>query len=95
MIKLDCDLCVKTLLADEDVRYVVKIDVFAAYDPVELTDEDLKKDLKAELRRLVKAMEHMDPEKAQDSVYRHFEFHLCPACQKEYIKDPLHRLECD
>lgn len=89
MIKLACDLCGKTLLLDEDVRYVVGIEVFAAYDPMELTEEDLKKDYRAEMRRLVKAMEHMDPEKVQDGVYRHFEFHLCPACQKKYIKDPM------
>jgi hypothetical protein len=36
-------------------------------------------------------MERMDPEKAQDSVYRSFHFELCPACQKEYLKDPLRR----
>jgi len=35
--------------------------------------------------------ERMDPEKAQDGVYRSFHFELCPACQKEYLKDPLRR----
>ena len=91
MIKLTCDLCGKTLLLDEDVRYVVNIEVFAAYDPMELTEEDLNKDFRKELRELVKRMENMDPEEAQDSVYRKFRFELCPACQKKYIRDPLRR----
>ena len=91
MMKLACDLCGKTLLLDEDVRYVVNIEVFAAYDPMELTAEDLKKDFRKELRELVKRMEKMDPEKAQDSVYRQFRFDLCPACQRKYFKDPLRR----
>lgn len=91
MMKLACDICGKTLLLDEDVRYVVDIRVFAAADPMELTADDLKKDLKRELRELVERMKKMDPEKAQDSVYRSFRFELCPACQREYLKDPLGR----
>jgi len=91
MIKLACDLCGKTLLLDEDVRYVVNLEVFAAYDPLELTADDLKKDFRKELRELVEKMKKMDPEKAQDSVYRRFRFDLCPACQKKYLKDPLRK----
>ena len=91
MMKLTCDLCGKILLLDEDVRYVVNIEVFAAADPMELTAEDLKKDLRRELRELVERLKKMDPEKAQDSVYRSFRFELCPACQREYLKDPLRR----
>ena len=37
------------------------------------------------------ALKDLDPEKAQDSVYRSFHFELCPACQKGYLKDPLRR----
>jgi hypothetical protein len=39
-------------MADEDMRYVVRIEVFAAADPMELTEEDLKKDLRKALREL-------------------------------------------
>jgi len=88
---LTCDLCGKTLLLEEDVRYVVNLEVFAAYDPMEITEEDLRKDLRRELRELAKRMEGLDAEKAQDEVYRRFRFHLCPACQREYIRDPLRR----
>ena len=91
MIKLACDICGKTLLLDEDVRYIVNVEVLAAYDPLELTQEDLNKDFRKELRELVERMKDMDPEKAQDSVYRKLRFDLCPACQKEYLKDPLRR----
>ena len=91
MMQLTCDLCGKTLLIDEDVRYIVNIEVFAAYDPMELTEEDLRKDYRKELQELVRRMRQMDPEKAQDSVYRKFEFQLCPPCQRRYLKDPLGR----
>ena len=91
MIKLSCDLCGRTLLLDEDVRYLVNIEVFAAYDPLELTEEDMKRDYRKELRELVERMKDMDPEQAQDGVYRRFRFDLCPKCQREYLKDPLRR----
>jgi len=89
MIQLTCHICGKTLLIDEDVRYTVNIEVFAAYDPLEITADDLKRDYRKELEELVKRMQTMDPEEAQDSVYRRFTFQLCPPCQKKYIKDPL------
>ena len=89
MIKLSCDMCGKTLLLDEEVRYIVNVEVFAAYDPLELTEEDMQRDYRKELRELVARMDKMDAEKAQDSVYRRFRFDLCMACQKKYLKDPL------
>ena len=53
----------------------------------------MAKDHRQELRDLVERMENMDPDKVQDGVYRSFTFQLCPACQKEYLKDPLLREE--
>jgi len=35
-----CDLCGKQISQEERLRYVVKIEVFAAHDPAELTEED-------------------------------------------------------
>lgn len=84
-----CDLCGKTLLLDEDVRYVAKIEVYAAYDPLELTAEDLARDRRPDLAELVRSMQDLDPAEAEDSVYKRFDFDLCPACQKQYLKRPL------
>jgi len=86
-----CDLCGKTLLVDEDVRYVVDIRVYAAYDPLELTAADLKKDHLAEMRRILEATKDRDPQEMEDEVFKQFIFHLCPGCQKQYLRDPLRR----
>ena len=84
-----CDMCGKPLLVDSDVRYVARIEVFAAYDPMELTVDDLKVDHRDEIRDLVKRLADRDPQQSQDEVYRKFTFDLCPACQREYLKHPL------
>ncbi|MHC4606216.1 MAG: hypothetical protein ACYTAF_04710 [Planctomycetota bacterium] len=86
---ISCDRCGKGLLIDEEVRYEVRIEVKAAHDPMELTEEDLARDHEAEMARLLEKMKDLTEQEAQDQVYREFRFDLCPPCQKEYLRDPL------
>jgi hypothetical protein len=89
MEHMTCDICGKGLLLESDVRYEVRIEVKAAYDPMEITKEDLEKDYGEEIRKLIAQLENISEKEAQDEVYRVFNFDLCWACQKRYIKDPL------
>lgn len=89
MIHFSCDMCGKVLLADEDTRYVVKVEVYAAYDPMELTSKDLQNDRTDEMQDLLDEMADIDPEALEDQVYKTFRFDLCPECQAAYLKDPL------
>ena len=89
MIHFTCDLCGKTLLAEEDTRYVVKIEVYAAYDPMEICGDDLREDHDDEIQGLLAQMEDMDAEDLEDQVYKTFRFDLCPECHEAYLKDPL------
>jgi len=84
-----CDMCGKPLLVDSDVRYVARIEVFAAYDPMELTAADLERDHLDEIRELAQELSKVEPQDLEDQVYKSFLFDLCPACQKKYLKDPL------
>ena len=86
---LVCDSCGEGLLLADDVRYVLKIEGFAAYDPMEITKEDLEQDLEAEMKRLLDRLSEMGPQEAQDQVHRTFRFDLCPRCWRRYLKDPL------
>jgi hypothetical protein len=86
---LVCDGCGAALLADDDVRYVVRIEGFAAYDPLEITRADLDKDLDGELRAILAELEGKTAREAQDEVHQSFQFDLCPACWRRYLKDPL------
>jgi len=90
-----CDMCGKPLLVDSDVRYIASIEVFAAYDPMELTEDDLKQDHLAEIRRLAQNLASADPRELEDQVYKRFTFDLCPACQKKYLENPLPRTGTD
>jgi len=90
-----CDMCGKMLLEDENTRYIVRIEVFAAYDTMELTTDQVGRDPSEEMARLLDVMECMDPQELEDQVYKSFRFDLCPACQRKYLANPLPRHEGD
>ena len=86
---ISCDRCGKGLLIDEPVRYQLLIRVQAAYDPMEITADDLARDLDAEMKVTLEKLKSLTPDAAQDQVARDFRFDLCMTCQKEYLKSPL------
>jgi hypothetical protein len=88
MDRLTCDRCGSGLLLDAPVRYEVRLEVKSAYDPLELSEEDLV-DAQAELHKLVEKLKDYSAEQAQDEVYRAFRFDLCATCQKVFLKNPL------
>jgi hypothetical protein len=88
MDRFTCDRCGNGLLLDAPVRYEVRIEVKSAYDPMELTDDDLA-DASRKLKEAVEAVKHLSEQEAMDEVYKEFRFDLCRTCQKEFIKDPL------
>jgi hypothetical protein len=86
---ISCDRCGTALLVGTSVRYVVAIDVRAAYDVMEVSREELEADHRAELQALLKKLEGLGAEEAQRQVQCSFKFDLCPACQREYIRSPI------
>ncbi len=90
MDRLTCDRCGNGLLLDAPVRYEVKIEVTSAYDPLELTAEDLSR-AEEEMKALLEKLRHYSAERAQDEVHRAFRFDLCATCQKAFLANPLAR----
>jgi hypothetical protein len=86
---LFCDRCGRGLLTDQDVRYVVRIDVTAAYDPLEITAEELARDHTEEIRALLTQLQHMSEQEIMDQVHRSMTFDLCATCHGPYLESPL------
>ena len=82
---LSCDRCGKSLLVEEEVRYLARIEVVAAWDPPEITRRDLETDFDAELRRLVRAMEGRDGKSLEEEVAVIRRFDLCPPCRGAFL----------
>jgi len=91
MQHFSCDLCGKDLIPQEDHRFVVKIEVFAAHDPRELTEADLDEDHIEAVSQMLRDLDEddlADPETTNPTCKR-FRYDLCPDCQKKFLRDPL------
>ncbi len=88
MVNRICDRCGKAIQKNE-LRYVAKIQVYAAYDPLEITFSDLMRDHTGEINQLLQQCEGLTEEELMRDVHVQFQFDLCRACQKAYVAAPL------
>jgi hypothetical protein len=88
MITRVCDCCGQPL-EQGALRYVAKIQVFAAYDPLEITFEDLMRDHSDDIKKILEQCKDLTEEELLRDVFVDFQFDLCRACQRAYIQDPL------
>jgi hypothetical protein len=88
MITRICDRCGQPL-EQGALRYVAKIQVFAAYDPLEITFEDLTRDYSDDIKKVLEQCKDLTEEELMRDVFVDFQFDLCRTCQRAYIADPL------
>ncbi|MGQ0634684.1 MAG: hypothetical protein ACT4QC_08740 [Planctomycetaceae bacterium] len=87
MLHFSCDLCGQPL---EDRRYVVRMEVFPAFDHDALTEADLDADHLQEVANEIHEMEATGAA-LDDASTKSYRFDLCPRCHEKYAKDPLGR----
>jgi hypothetical protein len=84
-----CDLCGKEIRPGDAQRYVVRVEVYPARDPGELTEEDLDEDHLEAIGQQLRDMEEGIEAPDLESPRKKFRYDLCPGCQKKYVRDPL------
>ena len=88
MVTHICDRCGRPIEKGQ-LRYTVRIEVFAAADPLEITLDDLLRDTRREMDEALEECEKLTEEELMRDVYVQFQFDLCPSCQKSYVTDPM------
>lgn len=91
MIRYSCDLCQRELDPQDDLRYVVKVEVYAAFDPSSTDGDDDDRDHLEEIQDILERMEDSSNDQISDEVYQQLRFDLCPDCRRKFIKNPLGR----
>ncbi len=89
MLHFSCDYCGKDLTDTRNGRYVLHMEMFAAHDPGELTDEDFGDDHLEEMGELLR--EAVDDELEPAPAYKKMRYDLCPTCHAKFLADPLNR----
>jgi len=85
---LFCARCLQPLTAGRGEFYVVLIDAVADPTPPNFTQEDLRRDVRGEIARLLKEMENCSQRELMDQVLRRTIIHLCNRCFASWIEDP-------
>jgi hypothetical protein len=83
---LNCSICRTEILKDKQI-YVLRIDLFAAPDKLEITEEEPEKDRRGEFEKLIEQLESMDAEAVEEENEKVFERHiymLCPICRARF-----------
>jgi hypothetical protein len=71
-------------------HYIVRIDVFADPSISPASSAELEAaDFDAAIDGLLEQMKGMTAEELEDQVHRRFELRICPACQPEFLANPL------
>ena len=89
MIHYNCDMCGKSLVPEEDDRYVVKIEIYAACDSMEVDDDEGLIDDFEEEDEEEEEVDNIDPEEMDGVEYKTFRYDLCSKCHSRYMQDPL------
>ena len=82
-------MCGKALIPEEDDRYVVKIEIYAACDSMDVDeDEELINDFEEEDED-DDEVDSLDPDEIDSIEYKTFRYDLCSKCHNMYLQDPL------
>lgn len=86
--RVTCDLCDRVV--PKHTSYVVRMDVFADPTIPPLSTEELEEsDFDETLDKLMDEMKGMSADDLQDEVHRRFEYHLCRACHRRFLANPM------
>lgn len=88
MIHYTCDLCKRGLDPHDDLRYVVRLEVYAAMDN-NLEDADEERDHLEEIQDILQRLEDEHDPRVGDEVYQQLRYDLCPECRRKFLKNPL------
>ena len=91
MIRYACDLCGRQLDPHDDLRYVVRLEVYAAFDPLPSAEQEDDRDHLQEVQDILEHMEDSESDQIGEEVYQQLRFDLCPECRKKFVKNPLGR----
>jgi hypothetical protein len=90
MIRYSCDMCGRSLVPEEDDRYVVKIEVYTACDSIDGDDEEMITDFEEEdVDEGDDEIDDLDSAEIDSLEYKTFRYDLCCKCHSRYLQDPL------
>ena len=89
MIHYSCDRCKRPIDTDDELRYVVRLEVHAAMEPLEVDAVEDDRDHLLEVQEILERLEDVDSEALGDELYQRCRYDLCSDCYREFMKNPV------
>ena len=92
MIQYSCDRCGRPIDSQDEIRYVVRLEVEAVMEPIvdEVVD-DSDRDHLMELHEILERSDAAADPLIGDGVYRRERYDLCSACHRKFADNPVGR----
>jgi hypothetical protein len=90
MMHFSCDGCGRRLDPECDVRYVIRLEVYASLDPTDIELDDDRDHLQ-EIQEILEHLDDAEDPQIGDDVYQQVRFDLCSECRKRFLRNPLGR----
>lgn len=91
MLHYTCDGCKRLINPERELRYVVRVEVYAALDST-VEDADDERDHLQEIQDILERLDDAEDEQISDDVYHQKRYDMCSECRARYVKNPLGRL---
>lgn len=90
MIHYTCDGCHRPIDTEGELRYVVRLEVYAAFDACE-EDQDTGHDHLQEIDDILETLD-LDDAEFEEDVFQQVRYDLCGECRRRFLKNPLGKL---
>lgn len=91
MIHYTCDRCHRVIDAEQELRYVVRMEVEAVLDPIHEEEPEDDRDHLLEIDEILERVECAADDSLSDDIYHKRRYDLCPQCYRKFQANPLAR----
>ena len=89
MIHFTCDRCKRVIDPEQELRYVVRMEIEAVMDPIHENEPQDDRDHLLEIDEILERVEA--EEVAAEEVHHKRRYDLCPQCYRKFAANPLAR----
>lgn len=91
MIHFTCDRCKRVIDSEQELRYIVKMEIEAVMDPIHENEPQDDRDHLHEIEEILERLDLSDDEALGTDIHHKSRYDLCPSCFRKFSANPLSR----
>jgi len=91
MMHFTCDRCKRVIDPEQELHYVVRMEIEAVMDPIHEDEPNDDRDHLLEIDEILERVDASESEMIGDDICQKRRFDLCPQCYRKFAGNPLGR----